>query len=141
MSVSRYSKEEVVKLENATNEFMLSNGTINWKGLFEKHKFPGREQSNIKVKYNALKRSKQKKRERQAEVSAAAAAANGAPHNNGASTAFERFAQKTTARLRTDEPNLDQKAREKKINDLWGKLTDTQKVCVCTGTRMCFHSQ
>uniref|UniRef100_A0A6V3RXX7 Transcription factor CBF/NF-Y/archaeal histone domain-containing protein n=1 Tax=Lotharella globosa TaxID=91324 RepID=A0A6V3RXX7_9EUKA len=55
---ARYTPAELKKIEAAALEFTKPDGSINWKDLFEKHSFPNREPSNIKVKYKALLRKR-----------------------------------------------------------------------------------
>jgi len=55
---ARYTPAELKKIEAAAIEFTKPDGSINWKELFEKHSFPNREPSNIKVKYKALLRKR-----------------------------------------------------------------------------------
>mmetsp|Transcript_22235 Transcript_22235/g.31053 ORF Transcript_22235/g.31053 Transcript_22235/m.31053 type:complete len:246 (+) Transcript_22235:405-1142(+) len=114
----RYSKEELKKIEQAAEEFSTPDGNVKWKELFDKYEFPGREQSNIKIKYKQILRKKGDKK------------ANGKKRVrsgfNG-SGAFEKYREEQLKKLKANEPDLDEVGREEKIKSSWKAMTPSKK--------------
>mmetsp|Transcript_21488 Transcript_21488/g.38111 ORF Transcript_21488/g.38111 Transcript_21488/m.38111 type:complete len:261 (-) Transcript_21488:117-899(-) len=133
MSVVRYTKEELKKIEDAAKEFMKPDGMVQWTKLFEKYSFPGRDNLNIRVKYKSLQK-KQKRLEALAAAeskvnSSKGSKAGSSKESNGVKgrTGFERFASETAAKLKKDEPKLDKEGRDSKIKKMWGSLSNAKK--------------
>mmetsp|Transcript_17663 Transcript_17663/g.26464 ORF Transcript_17663/g.26464 Transcript_17663/m.26464 type:complete len:263 (+) Transcript_17663:253-1041(+) len=118
-TTSRYNDDELKLIVKATKEFMQPNGYVQWKPLFEKYKFPGRTESNIKVKYNSIRR-KQLKRHRDI--------INGHNSSNGwHDSALEQFTKKKMAELKKGDPKLEEAELQKKVEKMWAKLSPSER--------------
>lgn len=122
---ARYTEEETKRLVAAAEQFTTSNGTVDWKGLFKVHTFPGREPGNLRVKYKSL----QKKRQRSQGISA-----NGTPKalrvsgpKFSSAGGFARFAAEAKSRVLSEHPDADAVQRKLIIRKMWEALDDKQR--------------